>query len=41
MPLPREFKELAVAGAEKDSEFRQAVITEALNMTRQGEITTG
>jgi len=41
MPLSREFKELVVARAAKDSEFRRALITEALNMILRGEIAAG
>jgi len=41
MPLSREFKELVVARAEKDPEFRRALITEALNLILQGEISAG
>jgi len=41
MPLSREFKELVVARAEEDPEFRRGLITEALNMILQGEITAG
>jgi DNA-binding phage protein len=41
MALSREFKELVVARAEKDPEFRRGLITEALNMILRGEITAG
>ncbi|MBR9986126.1 MAG: hypothetical protein KFF68_09465 [Desulfosarcina sp.] len=41
MPLSREFKELAVARAEKDPEFRKGLIIEAINMILDGEITAG
>jgi hypothetical protein len=32
MPLSREFKELVVARAKKDPEFRRELIVEAINM---------
>jgi DNA-binding phage protein len=41
MALSREFKELVVARAEKDPEFRRGLITEALTMILRGEITAG
>jgi DNA-binding phage protein len=41
MPLSREFKELVVARAEKDPEFRKGLIIEAINMILGGEITAG
>jgi DNA-binding phage protein len=41
MPLSREFKELVVARAEEDLEFRRGLIVEAINMILDGEITSG
>ena len=41
MPLSRKFKELVVARAEKDPEFRRGLITEALNLILHGEVTAG
>lgn len=41
MSLSREFKELVVARAENDPEFHRGLLTEALNMILQGEITAG
>jgi DNA-binding phage protein len=41
MPLSREFKELVVARAKKDPEFRRELIVEAINMILAGEITPG
>ena len=41
MPLSREFKELVVARAEKDPEFRKGLVIEAINMILGGEITAG
>lgn len=41
MPLSREFKELVVARAEEDPEFRRGLIIEAINMILDGEITSG
>jgi DNA-binding phage protein len=41
MPLSREFKELVVARAETDPEFRKGLIVEAINMILSGEITAG
>ena len=37
----REFKELVVARAEEDPEFRRGLIIEAINMILDGEITSG
>lgn len=41
MPLSREFKELVVARANADPDFRKGLITEAINMILNGEITAG
>lgn len=41
MPLSREFKELVVARAEKDPDFRKGMIIEAINMILSGEIVAG
>jgi len=41
MPLSREFKELVVARAKSDPEFRRGLIVEAINMILEGEITAG
>jgi DNA-binding phage protein len=41
MPLTREFKDLVVARADDDPEFRIGLIVEALNMILGGEITAG
>lgn len=41
MPLSREFKELVVARAKEDPEFRRELIVEAVNMILAGEITPG
>ena len=41
MPLSKEFKELVVARAEKDPQFRRGLITQALSMILQGETTAG
>ena len=41
MPLSREFKELVVARAKEDAEFRRGLIVEAINMIFEGEITAG
>ncbi|GAB6906018.1 conserved hypothetical protein [Desulfosarcina cetonica] len=41
MPLSREFKELVVARAENDPDFRKGLIVEAINMILDGEITAG
>ncbi len=41
MPLSKEFKELVVARAEKDPQFRRGLITEALSMILQGETIAG
>ena len=41
MPLSREFKEVVVARAKKDPEFRRELIVEAINMILAGDITPG
>ena len=41
MPLSREFKELVVARAKTDPDFRKGLIVEAVNMILRGEITAG
>lgn len=41
MPLSREFKELVVARAERDPDFRKGIIIEAINMILDGEIEAG
>ncbi len=41
MPLSREFKELVVAKANTDPDFRKGLIIEAINMILRGEITAG
>lgn len=41
MPLSREFKELVVARAKNDPDFRKGLIVEAINMILGGEITAG
>jgi DNA-binding phage protein len=41
MPLSREFKELVVARAENDPDFRKGMIVEAINMILGGEIVAG
>lgn len=41
MPLSREFKELVVARAKIDPDFRKGLIVEAINMILGGEITAG
>jgi DNA-binding phage protein len=41
MPLSREFKELVVARAKEDPQFRRELIVEAINMILAGEITPG
>ena len=41
MPLSREFKDLVVARADEDPEFRRGLIIEAINMILGGEITMG
>ncbi len=41
MPLTKEFKELVVARAENDPDFRKGLIIEAINMILGGEITAG
>ena len=41
MPLSKEFKELVVERAAKDPEFRRGLITEALNLILNGEVTAG
>jgi len=41
MPLSRELKELVVARAKNDPEFRRRLIVEAINLILAGEITPG
>ena len=41
MPLTKKFKELVVARAENDPDFRKGLIIEAINMILGGEITAG
>ena len=41
MPLSRELRELVVARANTDPDFRKGLIIEAVNMILQGEITAG
>jgi len=41
MPFSREFKELVVAKANADLDFRIGLIIEAINMIFNGEITAG
>lgn len=41
MPLSREFKEMAVAKAENDPDFRKWLIIESINKILTGQITAG
>ena len=41
MPLSREFKELIVAKAENDADFRKWLIIESINKILTGQITAG
>jgi len=41
MPLTRDFKETVKARAERDAAFREALLTEAVEMLLAGEIETG
>jgi hypothetical protein len=41
MPLSREFKNLVVARANSDPDFRKGLIIEAINMILSGEIKAG
>jgi DNA-binding phage protein len=41
MPLTREFKETVKARAERDPEFRAALLTEAVELLLEGDLETG
>jgi DNA-binding phage protein len=41
MPLTRDFKQTVKARAERDPEFREALLTEAIELLLTGEVETG